>query len=183
MLIIMLGVAGSGKSTQGKLLAEHYGFIWLSMGEILRRQIIDERRELMLAGKILDDKETITALMSELIKFRPSDRLILDGFPRDVSQARWLLHQIDDGKINVDGVIHLNAHQAAVKDRLINRGRPDDNEAAIKERFKEYKETIEPILNAIKLQNVPIIEVNAEQSRELVLKDIVAGLKLKDINI
>ena len=167
-MIIVLGVAGSGKSTQSKLLTARDGFDWLSMGELLRSVITDERREHMLAGKVLDEHEVIAILDTELKKRGDNPEVILDGFPRGLMQADWLIKERATGRFDIRAVVHLHAHKDAVKERLLARGRQDDTEDAIKERFHEYEHTIKPIIETLHTSGIPIVEVNAEQTLEAV---------------
>ena len=171
-MIIVLGVAGSGKSTQSQLLAARDNFSWLSMGELLRGVITDERKEAMLAGKILDEQEVIEILNKELEKRGDKPELILDGFPRGLYQAEWLLAQQQGGRFTIRAVVHLHANKDAVKERLLARGRQDDTEEAIKERFHEYEHTIKPIIVTMQQSGILIVEVNAEQSPQAVSADI-----------
>lgn len=175
-MIIVLGVAGSGKSTQSKLLAARDGLEWLSMGELLRAVITDERREHMLAGKVLDEHEVITILDAELKNRDTNAEIILDGFPRGLTQADWLIKESAAERFHVKAVVHLQAHKDAVKERLLARGRQDDTEDAIKERFHEYEHTIKPIIQTMSDSGIPIVEVNAEQTPEAVMQDIIAGM-------
>ena len=175
-MIIVLGVAGSGKSTQSKLLAARDGMQWVSMGEVLRRVITDDRRELMLAGKVLDEHETIAILSDELTRLGDEPEVILDGFPRGIFQAEWLLQERAAGRFTIRAVVHLQAHTEAVKSRLLARGRQDDTEDAIAERFAEYEEKIKPIVTLFSEQGVPVVDINAEKSPNEVGEDIVAAL-------
>lgn len=182
-MIIVLGVAGSGKSTQSQLLAARDGFVWLSMGELLRSTINDERKEQMLAGKVLDEQEVSEILDSELYKRGDNPEIILDGFPRGTLQAEWLLAQQDVGRFNIRAVIHLQANQTTVKERLLARGRQDDTENAIKERFYEYEHTIKPIISTMSDNDIPIVEVNAEQSPQEVSEEIIKGMAKVGITV
>jgi adenylate kinase len=175
-VIIILGVAGSGKSTQSQLLAAKDGFDWLSMGELLRSVITDERREQMLAGKVLDEHEVISILDAELTRRGDNPEVILDGFPRGLMQADWLIAQRASGRFAIRAVVHLHAHQSAVKERLLARGRQDDTEDAIKERFYEYEHTIKPIIETLHASGIPIVEVNAEQIPESVFVELEQGM-------
>lgn len=66
-MIILMGVAGSGKSTQGKLLADEYGYAWISTGEVFRLLVTGRRRQEMLQGKLLSDEE-VTRIMDKVLE-------------------------------------------------------------------------------------------------------------------
>lgn len=172
-MIIFAGVAGSGKSLQGKLLADRLGLPWLSTGEFLRMLISGERRKDMLAGKLLEDQEIIALVQRMFAVVDVSNEFVLDGFPRTVAQADWLLNQAKHGQLKITAVIHLTASEGAVRKRLLERGRQDDTESAIAERFKEYNESIRPILNDFKDAGVKVFDIEGEQSVE----DVHASIK------
>jgi len=71
-MIILAGVAGAGKSMQGRLLADEYGYAWISTGEIFRVLITGQRRQEMLKGKLLSDDEVINVMdkVLDLMDFR-----------------------------------------------------------------------------------------------------------------
>ncbi len=177
-MIIFMGVAGAGKSMQGKLLADELGFPWLSTGEFLRMLISGERRKAMVAGKLLDDKEIIELIRKIFTVVDTNQEFVLDGFPRTPAQADWLLSQVKHGQLHITAVLHLTASETGVKQRLLNRGRPDDTEHAINARFKEYQQTIVPILEDFKRANVPVYDINAEQTVEKVHDEILQALSL-----
>lgn len=176
-MIIILGVAGSGKSTQGKMLAERDNMVWVSMGELLRNVITDERKELMLAGKVLDEGETISILDDKLQSLGNEREFILDGFPRGMNQANWLIEQHRLGRYDIRAVVHLRADKVIVRQRLLARGRQDDTEQAINERFYEYDHVIKPIVRAMQTRGIPIVEIDAQKGPEAVFADILHELK------
>lgn len=180
-MLIILGVAGSGKSTQSQLLAARDGFVWVSMGELLRSVITDDRREQMLAGKVLDEREVTEILNDELIKRGDIPELIIDGFPRGVLQAEWLLAQREARRFDIRAVIQLHARPEAVKERLLARGRQDDTEAAIEERFHEYEHTIKPIIATMSESGIAVVMINAEQSPDDVAEEIKTRLAEVDV--
>jgi adenylate kinase len=175
-MIILVGVAGSGKSTQSNLLCGSSHFQKLSVGELLRNNLSDDHKQDMLAGKVLADKEVIGYLEKELNDRGDDPELILDGFPRSVGQAEWLIDRVESGKLNVTAVVHLNLDIKSAKHRLVDRGRMDDHEPAISERFKEYELTIKPILKTLKEDGIPIIDIHAEQTEQQVHDEIVKKL-------
>jgi adenylate kinase len=169
-----MGVAGSGKSVQGKLLAQDLGLRWLSTGEMLRQKVTGERQKEMLEGKLLGDEEIIK-LIDEYIQEQKDENssFVLDGFPRTLAQAKWLIDEYNDKKINIDGVVHINASRQVVKDRLLKRGRPDDNEKAISVRFEEYENFTLPIIDCFKRENISVFEVDGERKIAEVHQEIV----------
>jgi adenylate kinase len=161
-MIIFMGVAGSGKSMQGRMLADELALPWLSTGEFLRMLISGERRKDMLAGKLLDDHEIISLVQKIFAMIDVRKEFILDGFPRTTSQADWLLNQMKHGQLHVTAVINLKASPEVVKKRLLERGRPDDTLTAIKARFAEYEQAMVPLLEHFKDAGVTILDIPGE---------------------
>jgi adenylate kinase len=182
-MIVVLGVAGSGKSTQSQLLAASDHLQWLSIGVLLREKITDNRREQMLAGKMLDDIEVISYLEQAFAEKGDTPELILDGFPRSVYQADWLMDQSDKGALHISAVVHLELTKETAKARLLERGRPDDREDAIKERFNEYEHTIKPILSTLKDRGVAIVSVDANNDEQIVQEAVVKGLREAGVKV
>lgn len=177
-MIIITGVAGSGKSTEGQQLARELGYEWISIGQMLRDHVDAARQQELIEGKMLDDQEVIAILQDVIAGVPAGKEILLDGFPRTPHQADWLLGQHQQGRLRVRAVIHLVASEAVVKRRLLARARPDDNEEAIKLRFAEYEQTILPVLARFKAANVPVYDINAEQSPQDVHRDVLAKLKV-----
>lgn len=162
-MIILTGVAGAGKSMQGKILADEHGYAWISTGEILRVLVTGKRRHEMLQGKLLSDEEMIAILDKVFELIDPKQEFILDGFPRTIPQADWLLDQVHNGRFALTAVINLSASEDVVKARLLDRGRQDDNNEAIAERFREYRAVTLPILDHFRSENVPVHDIDASQ--------------------
>jgi adenylate kinase len=176
-VIILMGVAGAGKSLQGRLFADEHGYAWISTGELFRVLVTGQRRQQMLEGKLLSDEEVI-ALVDKTLKMIDVDKeFLLDGFPRTTVQADWLLEQIKAGRLKLTAVINLAATREVVKERLLARGRLDDTEEAINKRFTEYETVTLPILEYFKKEGVDVYEVNAAQSPEAVHNDILRHLE------
>ncbi len=175
-MIIFMGVAGSGKSVQGRLLADRLGFPWLSTGEFLRMLISGDRRRQMLEGKLLVDNEIIT-LVQKIFRIVDTDHeFVMDGFPRTVAQADWLLTQRKHGQLAITAVIHLTASESVVLERLLQRGRQDDQESAVKARFNEYQQLTQPIIKDFKDSGVPVFEIAGVGDIELIHDEIVKAI-------
>jgi len=176
-MIIFMGVAGSGKSIQGRMLADELALPWLSTGEFLRMLVAGDKRRDMVAGKLLGDKEIINLVQKIFHMIDSTQEFVLDGFPRTTAQADWLLSQVKHGQLKVTAVIHLTASEEAVMKRLLNRGRQDDNETAVRERFREYEQAALPIIQHFRDAGVPVYDINGEQTVGAVHADIQAAIK------
>lgn len=180
-MILLMGIAGSGKGTQGKRLADLHNLRIISMGDVLRMYITGHQRDNMLAGQLLNDNEIIEIVDKVLRSIPPNEEVIVDGFPRTIPQAKWLLDQANQGRFKINVAINLQASRNAVKKRLIRRARIDDKEDAIEARFKEYETSTLPLIDWLSVNNIKVIDVNAERTVEDVNDDLVKILK--DINI
>lgn len=172
-MIILTGVAGAGKSMQGKMFADEHGYAWISTGEILRVLVTGKRRHEMLKGKLLSDEEMIAILDTVLNLIDREQEFVLDGFPRTVNQADWLLEQVHKGRLRLTAVVNLDASEDIVRKRLIARGRQDDTEDAIAKRFEEYRNVTLPILEHLRQEGVHICTIEASKSPREVHDDIL----------
>lgn len=172
-MIILTGVAGAGKSMQGKILADEHGYAWISTGEILRVLVTGKRRQEMLQGKLLSDDEMVTILDKVFDLIDPTQEFVLDGFPRTIPQADWLLDQVHDGRFKLTAVINLSASEDVVRERLMARGRVDDTDEAIAERFREYRAVTLPILEHFKEEKIDVCDIDAAQEARLVHDEIL----------
>jgi adenylate kinase len=174
-----MGMPGSGKGTQGKILADRHGFHLISMGELVRLYVTGERRKQMLAGTLLDDTEIIAIIDKVLLSIKDDENCILDGFPRTIPQAEWLLEQVKQGRFTLTKVFQLVASREAVVNRLSHRGRMDDDQNVITERLKEYDRLTQPLINWFDKNDVAVIDVNAEREVEAVNDDLEKYLHLQ----
>lgn len=171
-MILLMGIAGSGKGTQGKMLADHHQLHLLSMGDVLRMYVTGEQRERMLAGGLLGDKDIIEIVDKVLSSIPDDGEVLMDGFPRTIPQAEWLIDQVKAGRFKLDLAIHLVASRDAVKQRLIKRARIDDKEGAIEARFDEYERSTMPLLNWLTDHGVKVVNVDAERPVEIINNDL-----------
>jgi len=167
-MIILTGVAGAGKSMQGKILADEHGYAWISTGEILRVLVTGKRRQEMLQGKLLSDEEMMTILDKVFELIDPTQEFVLDGFPRTIPQADWLLEQVKAGRFSLTAVVNLSASEEVVRERLMARGRVDDTDEAIAERFREYRSVTLPILEHFRQENIAVCDIDAAQEPRFV---------------
>lgn len=173
-MIILMGVAGAGKSMQGRLFADEHGYAWVSTGELFRVLVTGQRRQQMLEGKLLSDKEVIELIDKTLKQLIDTNQeFLLDGFPRTKTQADWLLEQVKQGRFDLTAIFNLKATPEIVKKRLLSRGRQDDTEAAIKRRFEEYDTVTLPIIDYFRQAGIAVYDVDADKDPAAVHDEIM----------
>lgn len=159
-MIIFFGPAGSGKSLQGQILAAREDWQWLSSGQILRDSNDVHLQEIMQTGQLIPDEKMDQIIGEALDNVADKDKLILDGFPRDVNQATWL---IENGYIHgnsKDLAIIVDVPAEALIKRLSGRGRADDTPEIIEQRLNVYDHEISQILGYLSSQSVNIIRID-----------------------
>jgi adenylate kinase len=151
--IVLLGPPGAGKGTQAVKLAEKLGVPQISTGDLFRHNI-GEGTELGLeAKKYLDAGDLVPAtLTNALVDDRlndsdVSDGFILDGFPRSVEQAEALAEMLSKRGLKLDAVLEFRVPEDELVERLKGRGRADDTEDVIRNRFKVYRDETAPLLD------------------------------------
>ena len=181
MKIILLGIQGSGKSTQGNLLSEKLDIPYLSTGHIFRN-IAKEKtslgryvKEVMNAGYLIADDKTLEIVSAYLARPEYTKGYILDGFPRTVVQA-------DSFKNGVDKVVYLMVSDKEALWRLSYRSgeggeiREDETLAAVRKRIEVFHKFTEPVLEFYREKGI-LIEVDGEQEIEGIHKEILEKLK------
>lgn len=160
-MIILFGLAGSGKGTQGKALSEIFGWRWISTGELIRES--GKFNEIIDGGNMISDADVTALLEKELDKTDAEGfDVILDGYPRTAKQAEWIVKREGD---KLYGAVILDVPKEELYQRLYQRagldGRVDDQErAAIERRFEIFEENIGQILPVLEAAGVPIIHVD-----------------------
>lgn len=177
-MIIFMGVAGAGKSVQGKLLADRVGLPWLSTGEFFRMLVSGQKRKDMVAGKLLGDHDTISLVQKVFAIVGTDQEFVLDGFPRTLPQADWLLSQVKHGQLSITAVVQLNTPESIVQKRLLDRGRQDDTAEAISRRFEEYHQLTIPIIEAFREFGIRVIDINGDDDVKTIHENIVKALNI-----
>lgn len=176
-MIILFGLAGSGKGTQGKALSEIFGWRWLSVGEAIRQT--GGYEEIINRGGLIPDEDVIKIMDKQIAKAEDEGfDVILDGYPRDVVQAEYIMNTMAD---KISGAIILEVPKAELYDRLALRGRDDDKEKeSIDRRFEVFEENIGSILPMLEAKNIPIERVNGVGKIEEVTDRLVEVIKKMD---
>lgn len=180
-MIVFFGPAGAGKSMQGQILAARQGWRWLSAGQILRDTHDAEIVQKMHEGKLVPH-ELITRIMGEAIsKAGDIDQLILDGFPREMPQAEWLVNSKTDHGRDIGLVVVLEVPREELLARLAIRGRADDTPEAIDQRLAIYRQEMYPILGLFSDQHIPVVHVDGVGTVGEIHDRIYAELKNRNL--
>ncbi len=159
-MVLLFGPPGAGKSVQGQLLEAAHLWRWLSVGQVLRDLKDPEILAHMQTGDLIDDKIVQKALSETFKQSGIETRLILDGFPRTVEQADWLLKHLPQHGRSIRAAIVLLVPHEEITNRLRLRARSDDKDAVIRKRTTQYYEEIPPILEYLQQNDVPVLKIN-----------------------
>ena len=127
MRIILLGPPGAGKGTQAKTLAGKLNLAHISTGDILRQNVKDgtplgqEAKHFMDQGLLVPDEIVVRMLLQRLDSPDTKKGLILDGYPRNLNQAKTLDDMLSERNMNIDLVIYLDTTDAVIMQRLTGR--------------------------------------------------------------
>jgi len=172
-ITLVMGIQGSGKSTLSIEFQKRFGFVHVSTGDLLRDHIKNETtfgkiyKSAYEKGEMAPDKVLYGIIQDALFGYLGDDVIILDGFPRNMTQVKWL-----ESKYNVIDCILITLPIAVATGRLLNRGRVDDTESAIETRFALYKEHTKPIIDHYE-SNKKLVMVNGDQSVEDMYREAV----------
>jgi len=179
MKIVLVGIQGAGKSTQGNLLSEKLNIPYLSSGHIFREMAREKTKlgrwvkETLNAGLLIPDDTTLEIVLTYLEKPEYANGYILDGFPRTVVQAKAFNGSIDK-------VVYMLVSDKEALWRIAGRNdnREDETLQAIKKRIGLFHELTEPVVDYYRHEG-KLAEIDGEQSVEKVYADILKALKIK----
>ena len=182
MNIIIFGPPGAGKGTQSKFIVNKYNLYQLSTGELLRKEIKDKTElgsqisSIINSGELVSDKIVGDLIEKFISNENYKNKIIFDGYPRTLTQAKNLDNLLKKYKQKVDIVLKLSVSLETVKKRILERQaqekRADDNEEVAIKRYKTYEKSSEPVIDYYKQSNLlkivngeaGISEINSEIS-------------------
>lgn len=180
MKIILIGIQGAGKSTQGNLLADKLNIPYLSSGHIFREMTKEKTtlgrymKEVVNSGSLVPDDKVVPIIEEYLRKPIYQKGYILDGFPRTVPQAKSFSN-------GVDMVIYLDVSDKEALWRLSGRRdegvREDNTLTAIRKRIESFHTFTMPVLDYYKRRNM-LHSINGEQPIKEIHRQIMERVKM-----
>ena len=151
--IIFIGAPGVGKVTQSALIEIDYSIAHIATVDMLRENISNgtelgkTAKSYMDKGELVPDSLVIDMLKARITKDDCKNGFMLDGFPRTMEQAKELSSILDSLNYKISAFIDIFASEEIIIDRLLKRGRADDNEETIKNRLKVFESQSKPVLD------------------------------------
>lgn len=182
-MILIMGLPGAGKSVQSQLIQDRLGLQWLSTGELFRKTDDVDIRATMERGELISDEQTSRMVGDHLKTIGYDQTFLLDGFPRTVSQAKWLLEHADEINKHIRCVLFLTVDEEVAARRLSDRGRGDDSEAARIKRNQEAQK-VQPTLEYLRNAGVEIVEIDANGTVDEIFANIseAIGERVPDVH-
>ena len=186
MIIILFGPPGAGKGTQAQRLVDKHNLKQLSTGDMLREAITEgselgkKASSIMDRGELVSD-DIILSMIKDQLRKSGSDGFILDGFPRNLEQAKALDKILHELKLRLDLVIEIVVNDEVLINRIENRAkesknaRSDDNEEVLKNRLNIYHESTE-MIKPYYLEQKKLVKIDGMRSIEQVSSDIEGQL-------
>ena len=182
MNIVIFGPPGAGKGTQSNIIVKKFNLHQLSTGEILRKEIQNKTKLGQEISSIIKDGNLVSdKIVGDLIEKYLSDkayknRLIFDGYPRNLNQAKNLEILLNKYNQKIHIALKLSVSLETVKKRILERQsqeqRADDNEQIAIKRYQTYENSSKPVIEYYKKSNLlkvingeaSISEINSEIS-------------------
>lgn len=179
MKLVLVGIQGAGKSTQGNMLSAELGIPYLSSGHVFRQMAKEKTqlgrwlKETLNSGALVPDDTTLEVILTYLEKPEYEKGYILDGFPRTLVQAKAF-----DAAGGADKVIYLDVSDKEALWRISGRvsDRDDETVQAIRKRIELFHSETEPVIEFYKDQG-KAIRVNGELDVDTVFADVMRHLK------
>ena len=189
MNIVIFGPPGAGKGTQSNIIVKKFNLHQLSTGELLRKEIQNKTKlgqeisSIIKDGNLVSDKIAGDLIEKYLSNNIYKNRLIFDGYPRNLIQAKNLDLLLKKYDQKIDIVLKLTVSLETIKKRILERknfeNRLDDDEQIAIKRFNNYENNIKPVIDFYKQSNLLKV-VNGEGSISAIsneISDLIEGIK------
>ncbi|MBT4123902.1 MAG: AAA family ATPase [Candidatus Pacebacteria bacterium] len=180
MKIVLVGIQGAGKSTQGNLLSEKFGVPYLSSGHIFRQMSKSKTKlgrwlkETLNSGALVPDETAVEIVMEYLKRPEYAKGYVMDGFPRTEAQAKVL-----DGSVDTVFLIDVSDKEALwrISGRMTDR--QDETLQAIRKRIELFHDVTSEVLNFYEKEG-KLIKVDGELEVEKVFEQIVKAVQKRE---
>ena len=189
MNIVIFGPPGAGKGTQSSLIVKKFNLHQLSTGDLLRKEIKNNTKlgqeisSIINEGNLVSDSIVGNLIEKYLSNITYKNRLIFDGYPRNLIQAKNLDQLLKKYNQKIDLVLKLSVGLETIKNRIKERKslekREDDSEAVAIKRYETYESNISPIIDFYKQSNLLKV-INAETSITEInneISDLIEAIK------
>jgi adenylate kinase len=183
--LLLLAPPGAGKGTQGERLASLYGARHIAAGDLLRARaqaggpLGSEIAACQARGDLVPDQIVLDVLLPAVVDATAHGGYILDGFPRNLPQARAAADVAVRLGVTLQAAVYLHAPDDVLTSRMLGRaaegGRTDDTAAVIRHRLALYAKTTGPLVPYYTQRGI-LVSVNADQPPDAVTADIEAKL-------
>ena len=181
MNIVIFGPPGAGKGTQSNFIVKKFNLHQLSTGELLRNEIKNKSKlgeeisSIINAGNLVSDKIAGDLIEKYVSDDRYKNKLIFDGYPRNLNQATNLNFLLNKYNQKIDIVLKLSVSLETIKKRIFERSslekRADDRDEIALKRYNTYEKNIKPIIDFYKETNLLKV-VNGEVTISKISEEI-----------
>ncbi|MBB3116713.1 adenylate kinase [Corynebacterium bovis] len=171
MRLVLLGPPGAGKGTQAAILSDALSIPHVSTGDLFRDNISRETelgreaQQYMDAGRLVPTSVTANMVRTRLGQDDAAKGFLLDGFPRTIEQAEILRDMLAEKGESLDAVVNYTVSEDVVVERMLARGRKDDNEEVIRTRLQVYRDETAPLIDFYRELDL-LVDVDAEGTVE-----------------
>jgi len=189
MNLVIFGPPGAGKGTQSKIIVEKFNLYQLSTGELLRKEIQNKTKlgqeisSIIKDGNLVSDKIAGDLIEKYLSNKIYKNKLVFDGYPRNLNQAKTLDLLLNKYDQKIDIVLKLTVSLETIKKRIMERknleNRMDDIEQIAIKRFLNYEKNIKPVVDFYEQSNLLKV-VNGEASISAIsgeISDLIESIK------
>jgi adenylate kinase len=184
--LLLIGAPGAGKGTQAERIAQRFGLVHISSGDMLRQHVADgtalgkAAREYMARGELVPDGLVLDMLRKPVVAAAEQGGYVLDGFPRNVEQAQAAYGVARDLGVSVQLAVYLAVERAALIARIVERGRTsgraDDTREVVERRLDVYEQHTWPLLDYYR-EREQLIQVNGDRPVDEVTWSVVVQLE------